>query len=143
MAAWDAAARAAGLPLCRLLGAEPRPLPAYNSCGLGLMAPAALADEAEALLAGGFRAVKLRVGHPTLADDVAAFRAVRERVGDDVAILADYNQALDAVDALRRGLALEAEGISWLEEPIRHDDLAGYARLAGRAPRPRPARREL
>ncbi len=130
MAAWDAAARAAELPLCRLLGAEPRALPAYNSCGLGLMEPAALADEAEALLARGFRAIKLRVGHPTLEADIAAVRAVRERVGEGIAILADYNQALDPPDALRRGLALEAEGIAWLEEPIRHDDIAAAARLA-------------
>jgi mandelate racemase len=34
IAAWDALARAAGQPLARLLGAEPRPIPAYNSCGL-------------------------------------------------------------------------------------------------------------
>jgi mandelate racemase len=130
MAAWDALARAAGEPLCRLLGAAPRRLRAYNSCGLGLMEPAALADEAEALLSRGFRAVKLRVGHPTLAGDLAALRAVRDRVGADVDILADYNQGLDPVEAMRRGLALEREGIAWLEEPIRHDDLAGAARLA-------------
>ena len=37
-----------------LLGAKPKPIPAYNSSGLGLMSPGAAADEAEKLLAGGF-----------------------------------------------------------------------------------------
>ena len=54
MALWDALAVAAGVPLAALLGASPRPIRAYNSCGLGLMAPEAAADEAEQLLAGGF-----------------------------------------------------------------------------------------
>src|SRR6478736_2524976 len=35
VACWDALAVAAGVPLARLIGAEPRPIPAYNSCGLG------------------------------------------------------------------------------------------------------------
>src|SRR5260370_19089255 len=65
MALWDALAVAAGVPLAALLGASPRPIRAYNSCGLGLMAPEAAADEAEQLLAGGFTAVKLRLGYPT------------------------------------------------------------------------------
>jgi len=50
-----------------LLGGQPQRVRAYNSCGLGLMPPEAAADEAEKLLEGGFRAVKLRLGHPTLA----------------------------------------------------------------------------
>lgn len=130
MAAWDAAARAAGVPLAQLVGAEPRPIPAYNSCGLGLMpSPEAVADEAEKLLAGGFRALKLRLGYPTLQEDAAAVRAVRRRVGESIALMVDYNQALDRPEALARGRMLDGENIYWLEEPIRHDDYAGYALL--------------
>jgi mandelate racemase len=130
VACWDALARAAGVPLAALLGAAPRAVPAYNSCGLGLMAPAALADEAEQLLAGGFTAVKLRLGYPTLAEDIAAVRAVRRRVGEAVRIMTDYNQALSVAEALERGRALDQEGVYWIEEPVRHDDYAGCARLA-------------
>ncbi|MGA2567872.1 MAG: enolase C-terminal domain-like protein [Pseudolabrys sp.] len=131
-ACWDAAAVAAGQPLARLLGAEPKPIPAYNSCGLGLMDDlGALAAEAEKLLAvGNFRAVKLRLGYPTLERDIAAVHAVRQRIGDDVHLMIDYNQALSVDEALARGRALDAENIYWLEEPIRHDDYAGAARLA-------------
>jgi mandelate racemase len=130
VAAWDALAIAAGVPLATLLGAKPQPIAAYNSCGLGLMAPAEVADEAEKLLAGGFRAVKLRLGYPTLKEDLAAVHAVCRRIGDDMALMVDYNQALSLADALERGRALDAESIYWIEEPIRHDDYAGCASLA-------------
>ncbi len=129
VAAWDALAIAAGQPLVTLLGGTPRPVRAYNSNGLGLMEPRALAGEAEALLEHGFRAVKLRLGYETLAKDLDAVHAVRERVGADIAIMVDYNQALSVAEALERGRALDAEGVYWLEEPIRHDDYRGAARL--------------
>jgi mandelate racemase len=135
IAAWDALAIAAGVPLATFLGTKsvgvkPQPVRAYNSCGLGLMTPEELADESEKLLARGFRAVKLRLGYPTLKEDLAAVHAVRRRTGDDVALMVDYNQALSVTDALARGRALDQEHIYWIEEPIRHDDYAGCASLA-------------
>jgi mandelate racemase len=130
VACWDALAIAAGKPLVTLLGGEPRPIPAYNSNGLGLMAPEAAADEAEKLLAGGFRAVKLRLGHPTLAADLAALRTVRRRLPEAIALMVDFNQALSLEEALRRGRAIDGEGVFWIEEPIRHDDYRGCAELA-------------
>jgi mandelate racemase len=132
VACWDAAAKAAGLPLAKYLGAEPQPIPAYNSCGLGLMAPQAVADEAEKMLAdgSGFRALKLRLGYATLEEDLAATRAVRNRVADSVMIMTDFNQALSADEALKRGRALDDEGIYWIEEPVRHDDYLASAALA-------------
>ena len=129
VAAWDALAIAAGWPLATLLGSTPKRVPAYNSCGLGLMSPDRLADEAEKLLAGGFRAVKLRLGYPTLTEDLIALHAVKKRVGGEIAVMVDYNQALSLAQALERGRALDQEGIYWLEEPIRHDDYAGNATL--------------
>ncbi len=132
IAFWDAAAQAAKLPLAGLLGAAPRPVRAYNSCGLGLRPDkGALAAEAEKLLERGFGAVKLRLGYPTLAEDIEAVRAVKKRIGGDVLLMVDYNQALSVEEALTRGKALDGEGgIYWLEEPIRHDDSAGAAKLA-------------
>lgn len=129
-ALWDALAQAACLPLATLLGAAPRPIPAYNSSGLGLMKPEAAADEADKLLGNGFRAVKLRLGHPTLAQDLGVTRAVRKRISDEVEIFVDYNQALNVLEALKRGTALQSEGVAWLEEPIAHYDLAGCAQIS-------------
>jgi mandelate racemase len=130
VAAWDALAVAAGVPLVTFIGGTPRPIRAYNSCGLGLMTAGEVADEAEKLLAGGFRAVKLRLGYPTLQEDLAAVRAVRRRLGEHIALMVDYNQVLSVAEALERGRALDEENVFWLEEPIRHDDYAGCAALA-------------
>ena len=130
VALWDALSIAAGLPLVSFLGGSPRPIPAYNSNGLGLMAPEKVADEAEELLEHGFRAVKLRLGRAEARDDLAAVRAVRRRLPDEAALMVEYNQALSVADALARGQALAGEGVYWVEEPIRHDDYVGCASLA-------------
>jgi mandelate racemase len=130
VACWDALAQAAGVPLATFLGGAPKPIPAYNSNGLGLLSPEACADEAEQLLDGGFRAIKLRLGYPTLEGDLAAVQAVRNRLPREIAIMTDYNQALSVDEALHRGRALDAEGLAWIEEPIRHNDYAGCAAIA-------------
>jgi len=129
-ACWDALATGAGVPLVTLLGGSPRRVRAYNSNGLGLMAPEAAAEEADKLLEGGFRAVKLRLGYPTLAADLAAVHAVRKRLPAEIELMVDYNQALSPAEALERGRALDFEGIAWIEEPIRHDDFRSCAGLA-------------
>lgn len=129
VACWDALALAAGKPLVEFLGGSLRSILAYNSNGLGLMAPEAAAAEAEKLLERGFSAVKLRLGHPTLEVDLAALRAVRRRLPDGVKLMVDFNQALTLAEALRRGRTIDAEGIYWIEEPIRHDDFPGCAEL--------------
>ena len=136
VAGWDALAQAARLPLARLLGAELRPIRAYNSNGLGLMPAEALAGEAERLLAGGFRGVKLRLGYATLNEDLAAVRAVRTRLPDGVSVMVDYNQALAVPDAVNRARALDDEGICWIEEPVRYDDFEGCAEVADAARTP-------
>jgi mandelate racemase len=131
MACWDALAQAAGLPLAALLGGAPGPIPAYNSNGLGLMAPEAAAEEAVALVAeGGYKSVKLRLGRATLAEDLATVRAVRAAVGDDILLPCDFNQGLSVAEAIRRGRALDGEDMYWIEEPVVYDDLAGCAKVA-------------
>jgi mandelate racemase len=135
-ACWDAAAKAVGLPLARFLGGVPRPIPAYNSNGLGIMAPDRLAAHAIELLEGGFKAIKVRLGYPTVAEDVAAVRAVRRAIGPSIALMSDYNQALLPAEAEQRARALDAEGLAWIEEPVRFDDYAGCARVAAAAATP-------
>src|SRR5215469_4892394 len=77
MAAWDALAKAADVPLCVLLGGSVGPVNAYNSNGLWLQSPESAAAEALELLAergGGFRALKLRLGGPDPRDDLATIK---------------------------------------------------------------------
>ena len=131
MCAWDALAQAAGVPLVVLLGGTVGPVRAYNSCGLWIQPVDRLADEAEALIGeGNFGAVKLRLGRDDAAADLAAARAVRKRVGDGITVMCDFNQRLTVNEAIARGRMLDDEGLAWIEEPVRHDDYAGCARIA-------------
>lgn len=131
MAAWDALAKAAGVPLCVLLGGTIGAVPAYNSNGLWLSPPSALGAEAVALRdEGGFKALKLRLGRERIADDLAAIQAVRDAVGGDVKLMADFNQGLGLGEALERCHIIDDLGLAWIEEPILYDNLEGHARLA-------------
>ena len=131
MCYWDVLAKAAGLPLVELLGGARRPLPAYNSNGLGLSDPDGLGEEALSLLeAGGFNAVKIRLGRDDPRQDLRAVRVVRQAIGERALLPSDYNQGLSVEQAIQRGRMLDGEGIYWIEEPIPYDDLQGQARIA-------------
>src|SRR5499426_600914 len=127
VACWDVAAKMAGLPLARFLGGSPQPIRAYNSNGLGIMGPERAAQEAVEL-AAGFKAIKLRLGYPMAADDLAVVRAVRRAVGDGITLMSDYNQLLLPPEAEQRARALDGEGLAWIEEPVHADENAGGSR---------------
>ena len=131
MAAWDALAKAANLPLCVLLGGTVGPVKSYNSNGLWLKRPDEMAAEALELRdEGGFTGLKLRLGRPRLSDDLKTLDAIRKALGDDVELMVDFNQGLDLADALQRCHAIDDHGLAWIEEPILYDNLDGYAKLA-------------
>jgi mandelate racemase len=134
MAAWDALARAAGLPLARLLGGEPRPVPAYRSAGMGGVAEAV--TETKEAIGIGLGAMKFKVGHPTVREDIAVIRAARETGGAELAVMVDYNQSLTVPEAMARLDALEGERLTWVEEPVAADDFAGHAAVAAAARTP-------
>jgi mandelate racemase len=137
MAAWDALAQAAGLPLCELLGGSAGPVRAYNSTGLWLRDPEGIGQEAlELREEGNFAAIKMRLGRPQLAGDLTAVHAVRDAVGDEVAVMADFNQGLDFGEALRRCHALDDLGLAWIEEPLVYDNVDGLAHLAAQVKTP-------
>jgi mandelate racemase len=131
MAAWDALAQAAGMPLCVLLGGSVGPVNAYNSNGLWLREPAAVAAEAIELRdEGGFTGLKLRMGRDRARDDLATLEAVRQAVGDAMHLMVDFNQGLDLGEALQRCHMLDDLGLDWIEEPLVYDNLDGHAQLA-------------
>lgn len=136
MALWDIRAKAAGWPLYRLLGGAARAIPAYaGGVSLGWQEPAALVGEARALVAAGYRAVKLR-GGDSPARDLARVAAVRKAFGDDLAIFVDANTGYTVDDARRVIPGLDAHGVGWLEEPFPPHDHRSYAaaRTFGRVP---------
>lgn len=136
MAAWDALAKDQGKALCRVLGRQPSPIPAYNSKGLGIIGPDKAGAEAAELVDEGFTAIKVRLGYADAAADVAVVRAVRDAVPDDTVLMSDYNQSLSVAEAAARARALDGEGLAWIEEPVRFDDYKGHAtvRAAGETP---------
>ncbi len=132
MAAWDVLAKAAGMPLCVLLGGSVGPVKSYNSNGLWLQDPDTVAAEAIELRdEGGFAGLKLRLGREQIDDDVATIEAVRNTVGDNIHLMIDFNQCLTLGDALQRCHIIDDLGLAWIEEPIVYDNLDGYAQLAG------------
>jgi mandelate racemase len=134
MALWDALARLHETPLCRLLGGVEKPTPAYGAVGHdGEVESARVAED---WATRGFRGVKVKIGYPTVAEDVRVIRAIRSGVGPDVAIMVDYNQSLTPTDAIDRMRALDAEGLTWVEEPVLATDYPGLAQVAREARTP-------
>jgi mandelate racemase len=85
---------------------------------------------------GAFQALKVRIGRPNFADDLDVVRKVKTRIGDEVCLMSDFNQSLNVNEAILRGRALDDEGLYWIEEPIRHDHYAGYAKIAAEVKTP-------
>jgi mandelate racemase len=128
MALWDALARVHGVSLARLLGADEKRVPAYGPVGYDGTAGSAKA--AEEWARRGFRAVKAKIGYPSVREDLETIRAIRSAVGPEVAIMVDYNQSLTPVDAMERLRVLDGEGLTWVEEPTLANDFEGHARIA-------------
>ena len=136
MALWDIRGKAVGWPLYRLLGGVSRPIPAYaGGVSLGYQEPAALVEEASALVATGYRALKLRIGDSP-AQDLVRVGAVRKAFGEELVLLTDANTGYTVEDARTAMPGLDAYGVGWLEEPFPAHDYRSYqmARGFGRVP---------
>ncbi len=133
MALWDLRARALDQPIARLLGGALRTrVFAYASGPYhrpGRDPYRQYPQDAERILAAGFRAMKMKVGVDPRADGRAA-GAVRKVVGPDVLLLSDANQIYTTRSAIEAGRHLEQEGIAWLEEPVAPDNVEAYAHVA-------------
>lgn len=127
MALWDALARSHGASLLELLGGVAKPIPAYGAIGYDGAAVSATTAAEWAQL--GFKGVKAKIGYPTVQEDVCVVRAIRRAVGDDVAVMVDYNQCLSPVEAIARLRVLDGEGLTWVEEPTLAHDYAGHAHI--------------
>ncbi|MEJ8855613.1 enolase C-terminal domain-like protein [Variovorax robiniae] len=131
MAAWDALAKAADMPLCTFLGGSVGPVNAYNSNGLWLVPPESAEQEAIELRdEGNFTALKMRMGREHLRDDLRTLEAVRKGVGEDMRLMVDFNQSLHIADAMLRLRVVDDLGFEWIEEPLLYDNFDGYAKLA-------------
>jgi L-alanine-DL-glutamate epimerase-like enolase superfamily enzyme len=138
LALWDLAGKIVGQPCWKLLGGLSNRVRAYASCGV-LRDAGALAEQAERLLAQGFRALKLRFHRGDWRDDVRGLEAVRARVGNRLELLVDCNQGWRLPwdtepswafkDALSVARELERLNVYWMEEPLHRADLTGMRAL--------------
>jgi mandelate racemase len=128
MALWDGLARSQDASLVRLLGGTEKPIPAYAAVGYDGVAGSARVAEQFAEL--GFKGVKAKIGYPTVEEDLEVVRAMRKAIGNEMAIMVDYNQSLSPPEAVRRLRVLDAEGLTWVEEPVLAHDYQGHALVA-------------
>ena len=132
-ALWDLKARLLQLSLARLLGMVRPSVPVYGSGGFTSLPPAELTQQlGEWVHADGIPRVKMKIGLDcgTQAQvDLERIAAVRSAIGDDADLYVDANGAYTAKAALRTARHMADEGVSWFEEPVSSDDLAGLRQV--------------
>lgn len=130
IALWDLKGRREGRALWQLAGGASRTARAYRG-GIDLNFPLdQLLANVEGYLRAGFDAVKIKVGQPTLEEDVTRVKAVRQLIGPDVTFMADANYGFDVPRAIAAARAFAPFDLLWFEEPIEPDDYLGYAQIA-------------
>lgn len=130
IALWDAVGRACNQPVWRLLGGHRDRVPAYAMVGWLNYDIETLQRVSTKAMDQGFLGVKMKVGAPTLKEDVQRIEAVRAAIGPDRMLMVDANQVFSLNEALRRGKVFEELGCYWFEEPLAADDTDGLAQLA-------------
>ena len=129
IALWDLKGKMTGLPVWQLLGGKSRDRVRPYATGLyrrgGSDEIANLALEAASYVERGFHAVKLKTGFGE-DYDIAAVKAVRQAIGNDIELMVDANHAYSASTAIQIGRRMEEYGITWFEEPVPPEDIAGY-----------------
>jgi L-alanine-DL-glutamate epimerase-like enolase superfamily enzyme len=129
IALWDLKAKRANLPLYQLLGGFDPRVPCYAG-GIDLwLTLDALLKQTDDNLGKGFRAIKMKVGRPSLHDDVERVRAMRRHLGPDFPLMVDANMRWSVDEAIRAARALVELHPVWLEEPTIPDDVPGHARI--------------
>ncbi|WP_372570498.1 mandelate racemase/muconate lactonizing enzyme family protein [Ruegeria jejuensis] len=130
IALWDLRGKRTGQPLWQMAGGAGRSCKAY--CGgidLGFDLPKLLSS-VQGYLDRGFNGVKIKIGQPTLAEDVDRIKAVRELIGPDIAFMVDANYAMSVPQAIAAAEAFAPFNLLWFEEPTIPDDYAGYGQIA-------------
>lgn len=129
IALWDIRCKGLGQPLWQVAGGASDRCNAYCG-GIDLNFPLTrLLKQTEGYLERGFNGVKIKIGQPTLAEDVDRIKAVRELIGPDVAFMVDANYSMDVAQAIEASNAFKEFGLLWFEEPIIPDNYSGYLEI--------------
>lgn len=130
-ALWDLKARLLGVPLTRLLGHVRDSVPIYGSGGFTSYDEQQTREQ----LAGWvgkdrIPRVKIKIGESWGASehrDLERVALAREVIGPDTELYVDANGGYPAGQAVRVGHRLAEYGVTWFEEPVSSQDLAGLA----------------
>lgn len=139
IALWDIAGKAAGQSVSDLLGGRIRDKVAVYATGLYYTRgefPTRLLEEAAGYVEMGFKGMKTKVGGLPIQEDVWRVEALRRAIGDDIRLMVDANQAYNAASAIRIAQRLEAQDITWFEEPVNAKDIEGYLQVKAAIPMP-------
>jgi L-alanine-DL-glutamate epimerase-like enolase superfamily enzyme len=130
IALWDLRLKAQGMPLWKAAGGASDRCRAYAG-GIDLNFPLPkLLDSIRGYLDRGYNGVKIKIGQPTLAEDVARIKAVRDLIGPDATFMVDANYSMSVEQAIEAAQSFAPFDITWFEEPTIPDDYKGYGRIA-------------
>ena len=128
VALWDLAAKAAHVPLYKLLGGFRESLPACAST-VTFESVEEFLDVADQCLELGYPAIKLHAWGDAKRDAKLCL-ALRNHVGPDVPLMYDGSAGFDLADAICVGRALEEANYLWYEEPMREFSITAYKQLS-------------
>ncbi len=130
IALWDIRGKQRQQPLWKMAGGASNRCKAYCG-GIDLNFPLSkLLTNIQGYLDRGFNGVKIKIGQPTLEEDVARIKAIRELIGPDVAFMVDANYSMGVEQAIRAAQAFKPYDLMWFEEPTIPDDYEGYGQIA-------------
>jgi len=130
IALWDLRGKQSGRPLWEMAGGAGRTTKAYCG-GIDLNYPLPkLLDSVQGYLDAGFNGVKIKIGQPTLAEDLERIGAVRKLIGPDIAFAVDANYSMSEQQAITAAKAFKEFDLLWFEEPTIPDDFLAYGRIA-------------
>lgn len=130
IALWDIRGRKRGLPLWQMAGGAGNTCNAYCG-GIDLNFDLEkLLSNIRGYLDDGYNGVKIKVGHPTLEQDVERVAAVRELIGPDITFMVDANYSMSVDQAINAANEFKKHNVFWFEEPIDPDNYQGYAEIA-------------
>jgi L-alanine-DL-glutamate epimerase-like enolase superfamily enzyme len=132
-ALWDLKAKIFGVPLVCLLGGVRRQVPVYGSGGFTSYSTQEVIDQLQSWVGMGISRVKMKIGLGVRTDEERV-TAVSQAIGNSAALFVDANEAYQPREALTLACALADLGVSWFEQPIQAEDLAGMRFLREKFP---------
>ena len=133
IACWDLVAKAAGLPLHRMLGGFRDEVPVYGSGGWHTLTDEELLAECQAFVSDGITAYKYKIGTPRDEERTAL---LRREMGEGLTLFADANQRFTVMEALETARMLADYDVAWIEEPVLADSTDDLAEVATSSPVP-------